>query len=382
MRFAIFHAILLIIVLWRFVLPMRATPLVKGLLTAFLVCAAAYPFVTAVFLGGLLSPELPSGLMVAGSLASSTLLVLAVFTVMREGVIFIAVLAGRSGVKLHKAVQQDRRSVLALGAASVGVAAFGVWQGVKVPDVVRRDLRVPNLPPELEGFTFVHLSDVHCSSLLSRTHMEALVERVNALSPELILITGDIADGTVKARLEDAAPLADLRARLGVFGCDGNHEHYLDYDRWVEHYAALGIRMLRNEHVVLEPRQGVRFALGGVCDPHAARFGREAPDADRTFAGAPEGLFRILMAHQPKRFPEYRQETAFDLQLSGHTHGGQVVGMQKAVEIMNGMFVKGLYALPDGTRMYVHPGSGLWNGFVLRLGVPAEIAVHRLVRAA
>ena len=117
MRFAFFHAILLIIVLWRFVLPMRATPLVKGLLTAFLVCAAAYPFVTAVFLGGLLSPELPSGLMVAGSLASSTLLVLAVFTVMREGVIFIAVLAGRSGVKLHKAVQQDRRSVLALGAA-------------------------------------------------------------------------------------------------------------------------------------------------------------------------------------------------------------------------------------------------------------------------
>lgn len=88
------------------------------------------------------------------------------------------------------------------------------------------------------------------------------------------------------------------------------------------------------------------------------------------------------MAHQPKRFPEYRQETAFDLQLSGHTHGGQVIGMQKAVEIMNGMFVKGLYALPDGTRMYVHPGSGLWNGFVLRLGVPAEIAVHRLVRAA
>lgn len=382
MRFAIFHAVLLLIVLWRFVFPLRATPLVKWTLTALLTLAAAYPFFTAVFMGGLLSPEVPSALMAAGSLASSTLLVLAVFTVLREGIIFLAVLAGRSGVKVHMAVQQDRRTVLALGAASVGVAAFGVWQGVKVPEIVKRDLPVKNLPPELEGFTFVQLSDIHCSSLLERRHMEALVARVNSLNPDLILLTGDIADGTVKARFEDAAPLADLRARLGVFGCDGNHEHYLDYDHWVEYFPKLGIRMLRNEHVVLDVKPDARLVLGGVADPHGARFGREAPDAAKTFAGAPEGLYRILMAHQPKRFPEYRDAAAFDLQLSGHTHGGQVVGMTKAVEIMNGMYVRGLYGLADGTQMYVHPGSGLWNGFVLRIGVPSEIAVHRLVRAA
>lgn len=382
MRFAIFHAVLLIIVLWRFVLPLNARPPVKLALGLVLSLGALYPFFTAVFMGGLLSPEVPSTIMTAGSLASAALLFLAVLTVCREGIIFLAVLAGRSGIGLHKAVQQDRRSVLALGAASAGLAAFGVWQGVKVPDVVRRDLPVKNLPEELEGFTFVQLSDVHCSSLLDRTHMKALVARVNALSPELIVLTGDIADGTVRARLEDAEPLSALSAPLGVWGCDGNHEHYLDYDNWVRHFESLGIRMLRNEHVVLHPRQGGAIVLGGIADPHAARFGRELPDVRKTFAGAPDaGALRILMAHQPKRFSDYRKAASFDLQLSGHTHGGQIVGMDKAVEIMNGMFVRGLYQLEDGTRMYVHPGSGLWNGFAIRLGVPSEIAVHRLVRA-
>lgn len=384
MRFAIFHAVLLIIVLWRFVLPLAAKRPVKLGLAALYVLGALYPFVVAVFKDGLLSPEFPNFFMTSGSVLSAFLLVTAAVTVAREAVIFLAVLAGRSGVRVHKAVQQDRRSVLTLGAASAGIAAFGVWEGVRLPTVVRHDIPIKNLPAELEGFSFVQLSDIHCSALLNETHMRKLVARVNALSPELILITGDIADGKVASRLSDIAPLADLRAPLGVWGCDGNHEHYLDYDNWVRHFDKIGIRMLRNQHAVLHTKSGGTIVLGGIADPHAARFGRELPDVVKTFEDSPDerdGALRILMAHQPKRFSDYRAAAPFSLQLSGHTHGGQIWGMDKAVAVMNGLFVRGLYKLDDGTRMYVHPGSGLWNGFAIRLGVPSEIALHRLVRA-
>ncbi|WP_443743552.1 metallophosphoesterase [Sutterella sp.] len=386
MRFAVFHLLMAVWVLWRFVAPLRIARGPKIVLAAVVAAAALFSTFTVFFAGGLLSPELPRWALIAGNFGEAVLLFLCVLTALREILILVAVLAGRSGEKLHDAVQKSRRSALLMGAASIGLGACGIAKGIEVPEVRRHTARIKDLPLELEGFEFVQLSDLHASALLTEPYAEALVERVNSLNPQLVLITGDFVDGTVERREKDVAPFAKLRARSGVFGCEGNHEHYGDYERWIAKIESLGIRVLRNEHAVVtvEGRNGrpAQLTLGGVCDPMAERFGRELPDVQKTFAGAPDAgkVPRILLAHQPKLFPRYREKESFALQLSGHTHGGQILGMDRAVAIINGTFVRGFYRRPDGTLMYVHPGSGLWNGFPIRVGVPSEIALIRLAR--
>lgn len=387
MRFAVFHLVMAVWVLWRFVHPIDVPRRVRAALAALVVVAASFSLFTTLFMGGLVSPEGPRWLLIAGNAGEAALLFLCALTLAREALILISVLAGRSGERMHYAVQKDRRAAIAMGLASAGLAATGVAGGVKVPEVRRHTAEIEGLPPELEGFEFVQLSDTHASALLTEPWTEALVERINALNPKLVLITGDFVDGTVERRERDVAPFAKLRAELGVWGCEGNHEHYGDYEGWVRRIESLGIRLLRNEHVVLETTgaggRPARICLAGVRDPMAARFGREGPDARRAFEGAPpeSQAPRILLAHQPKFLKRYVREASFSLQLSGHTHGGQLLGLDRAVGIMNGGFVRGFYRR-EGTLLYVHPGSGVWNGFPVRLGAPSEIALIRLVRRA
>ncbi len=273
----------------------------------------------------------------------------------------------------------DRRSALGVGVLGTGLALLGIKEGIKVPDVTRHQVAIPGLPDALSGFTFVQLSDLHASRLLTAPHMEALVEKVNTLKPDAVFITGDMADGLMKNRLADTAPLGKLVAPYGVWVCEGNHEHYMDYDAWVERVKELGFTLLRNAHGVIEVN-GVPIVVAGVTDPMAKRFDREGPNVEKAFAGAPmgEGIPRVLLAHQPRFTREYVKRVPFDLQLSGHTHGGQVFGMDQAVKVLNDHFVRGWY-LVDATKLYVHSGSGLWNGFPIRLGVPSEIALMTLV---
>lgn len=378
-RFAVFHALTALWVLWRFWLPLPVSRRVKAAGFLFTLAVAAFPAWTALFCGGLISPELPTWILVLGNGCEFALVLLGVLTLAREAVIFTAVLAGRRGEEVHRFVQKDRRVALGMAAAAAGLSAFGIHEGIRVPDVHRMDLPIKDLPEGLEGMTLVQLSDLHASALLTEPHMAALVERVNALNPDLVLLTGDIVDGEVAARVRDVAPLGNLSARYGVFACEGNHEHYVDYEGWLAHYRTLGIRVLRNEWVGIE-RNGAVLTLAGTTDPWGRRFARELPDPVKAFAGAPEKGPRILLSHQPKYAKAYDKAVRFDVQLSGHTHGGQILGMDRGVAILNGTFVRGWYGLAHA-KLYVHPGSGLWNGFPVRLGVPAEISCFTLRRA-
>lgn len=390
MRFALFYWILAVLVLWRFVWPLSVGRRIKWALSAIVLAVAVQSAVVSTCFGGLLAPEIPRPFFLWKAACEALLLALAAFVLLREVVIFFSVLAGRSGEKVHAAVQRDKRSAILMGVASAGLGLVGLNNAVSVPEVRRRTAYIPNLPAALEGFEFVQLSDIHCSALLTEPYAQALVERVNALRPKLVLITGDLVDGAVPLREKDIAPLAKLRAELGVWGCDGNHEHYGDYDAWQAVFKRLGISMLHNEHVVLNvPAAGggtAPLVLAGVCDPHGPRFGREGPDSVKTFAGAPErsAAPRILLAHQPKMFPRYRANADFDLMLAGHTHGGQIIGMDEMIAVMNGGYSRGFYRtdpkkLPGrDALLYVHPGSGLWAGFAMRLGVPPEIALIKL----
>ena len=270
MRFAIFHAVCALWVLWRFWLPMNAPRVVKvaGFVVTLLI--AAFPAVTATFFGGLVSPELPAWVLAAGNGCVFALTVLAGLTLLREVVIFLSVLAGRSGERMHRFVQKDRRVAIGMTAAAVGISAFGLRQGLRVPDVKEMTVPIEDLPAGLEGMRIVQLSDLHASALLRAPHMKDLVASVNSLSPDLVVITGDLVDGEVDVRSEDVAPLAELRARHGVIAVEGNHEHYLDYEGWMKKIPSLGIRLLRNEWRAVE-HNGATLVVGGVTDPKKDR---------------------------------------------------------------------------------------------------------------
>lgn len=182
-------------------------------------------------------------------------------------------------------------------------------------------------------------------------------------------------DGRVAVRGGDLRPLEELSAPLGVFGVPGNHEYYSGYEEWMLFLSGLGIDMLENSHRILA---GGKLALGGVTDPAAARFGRETPDLRKTFDGAPPGAVKLLLAHQPKPAAE-AAKSGVALQVSGHTHGGMIVGIDRLVARFNAGFVAGSYRVGD-LRLYVSRGSGIWNGFPIRLGVPSEITLLRLKR--
>ncbi len=379
MRFAIFYLVLALFILWRFIWPLTLSRLARGVIGALLLI----PFLLELYLvsqGGLAAPEVPRLLLIAHNLLSVTLLLLGVFVLLREAIALLIALVARRATTSPARLRRDRRLALGMTLASGALSAFGVNRGIAVARVLERDMPIEALPTSLEGLTIVQISDVHASSLLREPHMAAMVERVNALNPDIIVVTGDVADGFVKRRERDVAPLAKLRARLGVFVCEGNHEHYVDYEHWVQTFPALGWRFLRNASETLLI-QGTPLTIAGVTDPMAARFGRERPDPVEAFAEAPEEGVRILLAHQPKYARDYRERVRFDVQLSGHTHGGQILGMNKAIAVMNGGYVYGWYPLQGSAKLYVHSGTGLWNGFAVRLGVPSEIVRFTLRRA-
>ena len=252
---------------------------------------------------------------------------------------------------------------------ALALGAWGVWEAVRVPDVRDVEVKIPNLPPELDGFSIAQLSDLHVGPLLKKAWLEEVVAKTNALKPDLIALTGDYVDGRVAVIGEELAPLADLRAKYGVFGVTGNHEYYWNAAEWAEALKSLGVKLLSNQHEAIDVN-GATIVVAGIPDLAASSFGLPGPDLDEALKGAPEGL-RLLLAHQPKFFKEAAPKV--DLQLSGHTHGGIMFFAQPLIARFNTGYVRGLYN-EGGKMLHVSPGTGLWNGFSCRVGVSAEIS--------
>lgn len=270
----------------------------------------------------------------------------------------------------------DRRVLVVIAVAAMLVAGWGIWEGVRVPRVREVQVPVRNLPKAFDGFRLVQLSDLHCSPAARRGRTEGIVEVVNGLRADLICITGDFVDGSPADRRDDLAPLARLQAVHGVVGCAGNHEYYHDYGIWGPVFKSLGVRMLDNAHVLLT-RGTDQLVVAGVTDIAAFSNQRrvmEGPDLEKAFLGVPPDACRILLQHQPYYIWNFAAQRV-DLQLSGHTHGGAVLGLDLLVKRLNQNHVRGLYLRPDAAMLYVCPGTGQWAGFPLRLGVPAEISL-------
>ena len=269
----------------------------------------------------------------------------------------------------------ERRALLSrfLGVAAAlvagGLGLVAMRSGLA--RVALREVRVElsRLPKELDGLTIVQLTDVHVGPTIRRDFIEHIVEETNAANPDVIAITGDLVDGTVEELREHVAPLANLRARHGVYFVTGNHEYYSGAEAWCEELTRLGLRVLRNERVSIG-RDGASFDLAGIDDHQASQFGNgHGADLPRALEGRDPSRELVLLAHQPRAVFE-AQEHGVGLQLSGHTHGGQIWPWRYMVRLQQPV-VSGLVQFGQ-TLLYVSNGTGYW-GPPMRLSAPAEI---------
>ena len=261
--------------------------------------------------------------------------------------------------------------------SSVLVTLWGFVNARRTARVVRVDVPVAGLPSALDGFTIAQISDVHVGPTIKRPYVEAIVDAVNRLEVDVVAITGDLVDGSVKQLARHTAPLANLRSRHGTYVVTGNHEYYSGANAWIEELERLGAHVLMNEHVMID-HDGAPLALAGVTDFSAHHFdASHKSDPGLALRGAPDEAVKVLLAHQPRSAPS-AEAAGYDLQLSGHTHGGQFWPWNLFVRFSQ-PFTAGLHRL-GRMQVYISRGTGYW-GPPMRFGIPSEITRIRLVRA-
>lgn len=319
-------------------------------------------------------------LQVPGGWVLAVLLMLAIFVALRDGLWCASALAGRATWKARLHAPGLTLAAVALAGA---VSAWGVANALRPPEVQERTLRLAGLPAGLDGLRVAVLADIHASPVNDARHVQAIVERTLAARPDLIVLPGDMVDGDVDSGRANVAPLARLQARYGVWAAPGNHEYYSGYDAWMAEFRRLGLGLLENRMQLIEVR-GSRLALSGIGDPAYGRLSRQNSDPSvpegvppdiatvAAQAQAAQAQWHLLLAHQPKLARDNAAH-GVDLQISGHTHGGLIRGLdQWLVAPANNGFVRGEYEV-DGMKLFVSSGAGLWAGFAIRLGVPASI---------
>jgi predicted MPP superfamily phosphohydrolase len=260
-----------------------------------------------------------------------------------------------------------RYGLAALAAVST---AIGVQQAMRIPPLKDVEIGIRGLPRQFDGYTILQLTDLHISRLFPAAWARAVVQRSNALGVDLIAITGDLIDGTLDARRADIEPLRDLKASDGVYVVSGNHEYIFGYGMWMAHFAALGLLSLENRHIVLD-RNGGKLVIAGITDQASRRRGHHVRDLAAVLEGAPKDAPVILLDHQPSD-ARHAAKLGVSLQLSGHTHGGLILGIDRLAARANAGYVSGRYDV-DGMTLYVNNGTALWPGFALRLGRPSEL---------
>ncbi|HYD96794.1 MAG TPA: metallophosphoesterase [Noviherbaspirillum sp.] len=308
----------------------------------------------------------------AGLLALGMFSSLFVLTFLRDMLLAIAALIGAYTPAL---VTWSAVAVPSLAGLATLVGLLNARRVAAVTDV---EVPIAGLPDALHGFTIAQISDIHVGPTIKRGYLDAIVDAVNRLDADVVAVTGDLVDGSVRRLAPHTAPLARLRARHGAYFVTGNHDYYSNAREWIPEVRRLGLTVLLNEHVVLH-HAGAALLLAGVTDYSAHHFDEShRSDPHRAIAGAPPDVgVKILLAHQP-RTARAAADAGFDLQLSGHTHGGQFFPWNYFVP-MQQPYVAGLNRLGK-LWVYTSRGTGYW-GPPKRFGAPSEITRVRLVRA-
>ena len=315
----------------------------------------------------------------AGFLAMGFFSSLLVLTLLREMVILAGSAASLWLTGEAWLVQLRDWSALAVPVLAICLTFIGFINARRRAAVRNVDIPIAGLPAALNGFSIVQISDVHVGATIKNGYVSRIVDAVNALDADMIAVTGDLVDGSVQRLASHTAPLGRLSARHGTFFVTGNHEYYSGANAWIAEMRRLGLSVLLNEHVVLE-HGGEAVVVAGVTDYSAHHFDpAQRSDPAAAIAGAPARAgIRLLLAHQPRSAYD-ASRAGFDLQLSGHTHGGQFFPWNLLVKLIE-PFAAGLHRL-DKLWVYVSRGTGYW-GPPKRFGAPSEITRLRLVPAA
>ncbi len=334
-----------------------------------------------------LAISLPAGLIVVRMLGLSWLRNWAVVSFVWMGLLFLLLVAVGAASLLgwgHDkvadlrglAVDPERRlffTRLLAGSATGGALLAGtvaMQQAWRRPELRRVEVPLAKLHKSMNGLTIIQVSDVHVGPTIRREWVEALVAEVNAAKPDIVALTGDMVDGSVAELAEHVAPFAKLQARLGVFFVTGNHEYFSNVEPWLDYWRSLGFRVLRNECVTLRDGDAVLDVLG-VDDWSAERLGQpgHGHDLKKAVQGRDTTRPSLLLAHQPKAIDQ-AAAAGIDLQLSGHTHGGQIWPFNWLVQLQQ-PYVAGLHKHAS-TWIYVSRGTGFW-GPPMRLAAPSEV---------
>jgi predicted MPP superfamily phosphohydrolase len=315
----------------------------------------------------------------AGLLAMGLYSSLLVLTVLRDVVLLAATLIALVEPAWRGIIELGHISAVVVPIMAFGLTLVGFANARRRAPVVDVDIPIAGLPAALQGFRIAQISDIHIGPTIKKPYLSRIVDAVNALDADLVAITGDLVDGTVGQLADQTAPLARLVSRHGTYFVTGNHEYYSGASEWTEELRRLGLCVLLNQHVVLD-HGGTPLVVAGVTDYSAHHYDpAQRSDPGAALAGAPsDAKVRLLLAHQPRSAPA-AEKAGFDLQLSGHTHGGQFFPWTFFVRLQQ-PFTAGLHRL-GRLWVYTSRGTGYW-GPPKRLCAPSEITHLRLVAAA
>jgi len=347
-------------------------PAVKIVLAALVLVAVQFHRWSEMSSGSMFSPEFPRPVVALFNWALGVVVLLLLLQLLLDAGLLIAAVIHGGFVGAPDGVRYGMAVLAAV------VAAIGVQQAMRVPPLTDIEVAIGGLPRQFDGYTILQLTDLHISRLFPVSWARTVVERSNKLRVDLIAITGDLIDGTPEARRADIEPLRDLTAADGVYVVSGNHEYIFGYDRWMAQYAVLGLRSLENRHIVLD-RDGGKLVVAGITDRASRHRGRQVRNLAAVLEGAPEDAPVVLLDHQPME-ARAAAKLGVALQLSGHTHGGLIWGIDRLAARANAGFVSRRYDV-DGMTLYVNHGTALWPGFAVRLGRPSELTRITLRRA-
>lgn len=356
-------------VLFRFIRPLPAPVSVKIAVAGTIIVACEFHLLTKLFTGNMFSPEIPKPLLLLTTGLFGMTVFMAVLLVLRDLFWILHRLVSGRWMKWHTAFW------FILPVLAAMITALALKNGTAVPEVKKIDVTLRSLSPRFEGYRIVQLTDLHASRLLPRSWIQDVVTRTRELDANMIVVTGDMIDGWPEARFTDIEPLGQLRAEDGVFAVTGNHEYYFGAENWIQTFEKLGLHFLNNAGYRIN-RGSDSLYLSGVTDAVAPSYGLPGPDLSLALKFSRPGETVILLDHRPEN-ADKAAESGVSLQLSGHTHGGMIAGLDRLVASANNGFVSGLYETGP-LKLYVSNGSGIWNGFPFRLGKPAEITLITL----
>jgi predicted MPP superfamily phosphohydrolase len=353
-----------LLILTRFIWPLQLPLSIKIVGALLALVALQFHRWSKLSSGSVFSPEFPRPVVVIFNWALGTSVLLALLLLLLDVGLLV-------GIPFHGGIVSAPDEVrYGLAALAAVAAAIGVHQAMRIPPLKDIEIGISGLPRQFDGYTILQLTDLHISRLFPASWARGVVERSSELGVDLIAITGDLIDGTLDARRTDIEPLRDLKATDGVYVISGNHEYIFGYSTWMAHFAALGLLSLETRHIVLD-RNGGKLVLAGITDRASRRTGHPVRDLAAVLEGAPKGAPVILLDHQPSD-ARYAAALGVALQLSGHTHGGLIFGIDRLAARANAGYVSGRYDV-DGMTLYVNNGTALWPGFALRLGRPSEL---------